>query len=117
VDSLEGDFELLDALVDLSDDRNDGTVVVGCVSDALQAGEHWILQFPAKKHAQSLFNGKRSCFDAATEALFNKQSGLFLAWHVSDLELGEHIGVGGTHGRLNHDDELARLVGLQLRQE
>ena len=45
---LEWNLKLLDALVDLRDDRNHSCVLEVGICDALETGEHWILQFPAK---------------------------------------------------------------------
>ena len=45
---LEGDLELLDRLVQFSHNGDHSGTFEAWVTDALEAGEDWILQFPAK---------------------------------------------------------------------
>ena len=91
VNGPEGNLEFLDALADFSNDRDDCAVIVSRVSDALEACEDRILQFPAKKDIHRLLYLQWSRLEAIAEPFLDKRRWFVLRWYVRDSELSDQV--------------------------
>ena len=112
--SLERNFELLNALSDFGDQRNDRNLLVRPACDAFLTDKDWVLKFTTQNHLHHLLEGLSRLLNSVFKAFKHERLGLLLLFDVLELDFRKHITTGGIHGSLKNDNKFLGVEGQKI---